>query len=418
MALSGCGGGQPSASEITTSDGDVTLNIEWWGGDARMRATQEVVEAFEKAHPNIHVEMQYSDWSGYRDKLATQVAGGNAPDIMQMDELYLASYASQGSLLDLDSVSQWLDMGKMAKSVKDAGQYDGKQYAATIATAPFALCVNMDILNELGLSLPDNTDSWTWDEFEAFEKQIVAKSNGEIIGAGTLPAGDGLQIWALQHGEFAFKDGKVGMSENTLAQWLRKSKEYTENGISGTPDRWAEEQAATLEQSEFGRGKQAMKFFTAMQISQYAKAVGTDNLTLVHIPQDKPGKAMYMKPSQFWCISSESEHPAEAAMLVDYLINNADAGKILGTERGLPSNNAIREELKASASALDKKAFDYVDSIQDDLTDTAPDVTPNGGSDFKNIGMRYQQLVVFGSSTPEQAAKDMINEINSAIASA
>lgn len=101
-------------------------------------------------------------------------------------------------------------------------------------------------------------------------------------------------------------------------------------------------------------------------------------------------------------------------MLVDYLINNEEAGKILGTERGIPGNNTIREALAESTTGTDKKALEFQDVIEDKLGD-APEITPNGGSDVMNVIKRYEQNVAFGDKTAAQAAKEMIAELQASI---
>ena len=129
---------------VVPAKGDVTIRLNWWGGDARIKATEKAVKGFEKEHPNIHVDTEYADWTGYWDKLAVQSAGGNAPDVMQMDELYLAFYGSMDALLDLNKTSKYLDLSTMDKSLKTMGQVEGKQVAAPAATSQYGVIVNND----------------------------------------------------------------------------------------------------------------------------------------------------------------------------------------------------------------------------------------------------------------------------------
>jgi multiple sugar transport system substrate-binding protein len=68
LALTGCGGSSPVAS-----DGTVTLRFSWWGSDVRHKMTEKLIAAFEAENPNIKIKGEYGDWSGYWDKLATQV---------------------------------------------------------------------------------------------------------------------------------------------------------------------------------------------------------------------------------------------------------------------------------------------------------------------------------------------------------
>ena len=91
LSLTACGGGSPSQS----ADGTVELRFSWWGSDKRAQVTQEAIDAFEAENPNIKIKPEYGDWSGYWDKLATQVAANDAPDIIQMDEKFITEYSSR-----------------------------------------------------------------------------------------------------------------------------------------------------------------------------------------------------------------------------------------------------------------------------------------------------------------------------------
>lgn len=399
---------------VVPAKGDVTIRLNWWGGDARIKATEKAVKGFEKEHPNIHVDTEYADWIGYWDKLAVQSAGGNAPDVMQMDELYLAFYGSMDALLDLNKTSKYLDLSTMDKSLKTMGQVEGKQVAAPAATSQYGVIVNNDLLDSLDLTLPD-TDHWTWDEFGDFAKQVSDKSGGKIIGAIAPDNGYGLQLWARQHGESLFKGNTVAISPETLASFLQLPADWAKNGIEGSAERWSENTAATLNDTDFGKDKQAMMIAQATQITPYAEAAGTDNMTLVQLPQITPGeRTMYLKPGMYWAISSGTQHPAEAAMLVDYLINDKNVGTILGTERGIPANNDIRKMLAKDAIGTDRTALDFVDEIQPTLGQS-PSITPNGASELGKTIVRYQQDVVFGKRKALDAAKAMIAELQESI---
>lgn len=424
MCLTGCGSSVSDSTAgktaaVTPAKGKVSLTIDWWGADSRVKVTEQAIQAFESKHPNITVETQYSDWSGYWDKLATNSAGGNAPDIMQMDELYLASYASQGSLFDMDRVSNYLNLNHMDSSLRGMGKVNGKQYAAPISSTPLGIVVNMDVLSKLGLNLPD-TKHWTWDDLISFAKEVTTKSNGQITGIAPLNNGMGLQIWARQNNEQLFNENKVSISEKTLSSFLKMSYDWThgKNPISGTADHLSEQASGTTDQSDLATNKAAMGFTQATQITVYSKAAGTDNMKLVPIPQMKANeKASYLKPGMYWTISAKSKHPAEAAMLVDFLINNKTAGKILGTERGIPSNNDIRKELAGTSTGVQRQTLDFPTLIAKTIG-KSPAVTPNGASDLDKIIARYSQDVAFGKRSADDAAKSMKKEIQDNINSA
>jgi len=416
MALAGCGGGgAASSNEIKESEGNVTLTMNYWGGDARIKRTEQVIEAFEKANPNITVELANSDWTGYWDKITTSVAGGNAPDVIQMDEMYLSSYGSNGSLLDLSKVDTWLKFDGLDKSTADMGKVNGIQYAIPQSTTGLALALNLDLLDKLGIEVPSNTDTWTWDDLEAFQKEIYTKSNGEIQGTIMCNNGYMLTLWARQHGEDLFKDGKVAISEQTLQALFDRTTSMIDTAFGGNKEVWSEQTGATMNETLFGTQKAAILLTQSTQVTPYANAAGTQNMTLVPIPSDSSSsKWEYAKPGMYWSISAKSEHPAEAAKLVDYLVNSEEAGKILGTERGIPANNKVRKMLAEEAAGTDKLALEFTDTIADSLGD-APEITPNGASDIQNVLTRYMQDVVFGKISSADAAKDMIAKVQTEI---
>lgn len=104
-----CSGGatdtSSSSGEASGSEGDssgkIELRMTWWGSQTRHDLTTKVIQLFEEKHPGITIKPEYSGWDGYFDKLTTQVAGSNAPDIIQMDYAFLTDFARRGALLDL-----------------------------------------------------------------------------------------------------------------------------------------------------------------------------------------------------------------------------------------------------------------------------------------------------------------------------
>ena len=60
------------------------MRLIFWGGQGRADRTFGVTDLFETATGN-KIEGEFLAWNDYWPKLATQTAGGNAPDIIQMD---------------------------------------------------------------------------------------------------------------------------------------------------------------------------------------------------------------------------------------------------------------------------------------------------------------------------------------------
>ncbi|HPZ50909.1 MAG TPA: extracellular solute-binding protein, partial [Propionibacteriaceae bacterium] len=123
------------------SAGPVTLRFTWWGNDLRNKLTNQVIELFMQKHPTIKIAPEPTEWNAYWDKLATQVAGGNAPDVIQHDESQIAAYGSRGNLLEL-TTQKVLDLSTMDAKVLDTGKVGGKVYGAPVGIAVFSVAVN------------------------------------------------------------------------------------------------------------------------------------------------------------------------------------------------------------------------------------------------------------------------------------
>ena len=79
--LAACGPNAPGGSGA--SDG-AALRFAWWGNAKRDELTKTALETYSAAHDGAAVSPETTDWSSYWDKLATQVAGGDVPDVLQM----------------------------------------------------------------------------------------------------------------------------------------------------------------------------------------------------------------------------------------------------------------------------------------------------------------------------------------------
>jgi multiple sugar transport system substrate-binding protein len=413
LVLPACGSGG-SNSDLGLSDKPVTLRFTWWGSDARHQRTQQVIELFQKEHKNITVKGEFKDWNGYWESLATTVAANDAPDVMQMDELYLASYAERGALLDLSTASKYLKTADFDPNALATGKVDGKQYAVPVGLSAYSIVVNTDLLAQYGAQLPDDS-SWTWDDLKTIGAQISKASGGKVTGVQSwgFDAG-GVNIWARQAGASLYDEkGKVVIAPAVLAEYWSYLADLAKTGIAPPPSVTIERASAGLDQSGTATNSSVFATWWNTQLTSLTEASG-QNLKLLKLPGEAQAKSpgAYYKPSMFWSVSSRSKHPAEAALFVDFLANSEAAANVLLTDRGVPANNKIRAMIAPQLTESDKAAAAYLDTIK---VGPAPRVTPNGASSIEAILKRHTEAVLFGRATPEQAAAAFIKELQAEI---
>lgn len=413
LALPACGSGG-SNSDLELSDKPVTLRFTWWGSDARHQRTQQVIELFQKEHKNITIKGEFKDWNGYWESLATTVAANDAPDVIQMDELYLASYAERGALFDLSTASKHLKTADFDPNALATGQVGSKQYAVPVGLTVYSMVANTDLLAQYGAQLPDDS-SWTWDDLKTIAAQISKASGGKVTGVQSwgFDAG-GVNIWARQAGASLYDEkGKVVIPPAVLASYWSYLADLAKEGIAPPPSVTIERASAGLDQSGTATNSSVFGTWWNTQLTSLTKASG-QNLKLLKLPGEAQSKSpgAYYKPSMFWSVSSRSKHPAEAALFVDFLANSEAAANVLLTDRGVPANNKIRAMIAPQLTETDKAAVAYLDSVK---VGQAPRVTPNGASSIEAILKRHTESVLFGRSTPEGAAAAFIKELQAEI---
>jgi multiple sugar transport system substrate-binding protein len=421
LALTACASGTPTeepATGPTLSDEPVTLTFTWWGNDVRHEITQQLIEAFEAEHDNITIEPQYTDWAGYWDKLATTVAAGDAPDIIQMDEKQLSTYAANGVLLDLGTLGNQLPTGDFPGSVLGTGALDGTQYGIPVGINTYTYMANTDLLDSLGIELPDD-ETWSWDDLNEIAEEVTSKSGGAVIGSQSWGFEDGgLNNWLRQHGESLYaEDGspEVAASEKTLAAWWQNLLDVTEAGGTPDPSATIERESAGLAESFTATNQSAFGPWWSNQVAALRSASGQTLVPLMVPTTDEgEGTAAYYKPSMFWSASAKTEHPAEVALFLDFLSNSEEAADLLLAERGVPANEKIREYITPKLGEVDQEVVAFLDEIAPRVGD-APPATPPGGGAIETIIDQHTQKVLFGELTPADAAKSFIKELQRAL---
>ncbi|MCU1439157.1 MAG: sugar transporter substrate-binding protein [Rhodoglobus sp.] len=418
IALTACSGGGQAAptAQPTLSSDPVTISFAWWGNDARAEATLKIIDAFEAKYPNITVEPQGTDFASYFDKLATQTAGGSTPDAMQMQDVYLRTYANNGTLLDLDSVNSILDESGYSDSALSTGKIDDTLYALPVSLSAQAMFVNERILKASGVKLPDD-DTWTWDDFADFAKKISDAGNGAYYGADITRAFGPAQLedWARQSGDQTFDaDGDLVIKKETLSSYFQFYLDLQNSG-AGQPA------AQTVENWNGGQtsypsmtGNAATVSLAFNWIAQLTTATGDPFLILKTPTKDGEPPATFNRANFYWSISSKSKHPAEAALFLNFFVNDPAAIELTGTERGLPVNTTALDLLQPNLSDNDKAQLEYADRIKDFVG--APYIVPPASSTTVDAMLQtYVEAVLFEQQTPDEAADGFIKDMQAAI---
>jgi len=169
---SGAGGG----------GGDVTITFANFSGSGdNEKHLTAMKEAFEKANPNIKVEIESIGYGDYFTQMQTRVASDSAPDAYELNYENFVSYAKKGVLLDIGPMFEktGFDRSSLNEQALNAFQTDGVQYGMPASFSNVVLIYNKELFQKAGAELP--ADDWTWADMDAAAKKIRALGD-DIFG--------------------------------------------------------------------------------------------------------------------------------------------------------------------------------------------------------------------------------------------
>ncbi len=394
-----------------------TVNILWWGSQTRHDLTVKLIEKFEELNPDIDVVMDYSDWSGYWTKLPAQVAGGQTPDVFQMDYAYLSQYAENGVLAELDSyiADGSLDMSDVSENVLASGQVNGKTYAISTGTNAPAMLYRKDILDELGLTLPMNP---TMSEYTA-----VAKAVYEATGLRDTYVTDcsavilrihlrnyGLNLYNEDATALGFDDPKY------LVNMWKLALQAQEEGWGLMPG-----EAAAVTAFDSMVVDAWSRFQNSNELQAYRDATGKD-IGMVMLPSmdDATTPALFLKPAMFWCVGADSENKEAAVRFINFFTNSPECFDIVGIERAVPISAKMREYVAPSLNETSQEVAAYIDFVsQPGMTSPLMNADPAVASTVSELLDQYSEQVRYGMADDlEATARQFMDEANAILAEA
>ena len=153
------------------------LRMSWWGGDSRHTATQEALKICGAKYGHT-IQPEFSGWSGFQEKFATQMAGATEADILQINWPWLPLFSKQGDgFADLNQFAGTIDLTQWSEADLAAGTIDGKLNGLNISTTGRVMFFNKTQFDRAGLPIPK-----TWDDLIA-----AAPVFHEKLGADHYP---------------------------------------------------------------------------------------------------------------------------------------------------------------------------------------------------------------------------------------
>ncbi|MCL2736717.1 MAG: extracellular solute-binding protein [Propionibacteriaceae bacterium] len=406
--------GQADAQQAASTE-KVELHFTWWGDDTRAQLTQNAIDAFEALYPNITIVGEPGVMDGYFDKLATRFAGGTSPDVMTLGGSYPLDYAANGSIINMCDAANNMDLAPFGENILANSKYKGGIYGVPTGGNTLTMLANPAVFQAAGVALPDD-DTWTWEQFVTIAGQITAGTPDGTYGA-EMNINSLMGSYVAQRGDSVYSDDgtTVTMPASDLTDYWNMELALQANSGMPTPEIHQETVGVSPELSLMGQGKSGMIASYDNQLQAYATAAGGD-LKMLRLP----GESEYaqagatMNPSQYFAISSQSKHPVEAQIFVNWMVNSLTAGPILGTSRGMPINTDVRDAIQGTFTPLQQQQSDYMTRVLAHATGTY-NPQPAGASIAQDLNKELDSKVLFKTETPDQAAQEWITRMQASL---
>ncbi|UFU06701.1 ABC transporter substrate-binding protein [Ruania halotolerans] len=412
--LAGCrrGGGNEGGSGEPGASG--TLQFTWWGNEVRNANTTEALDAYMEENSGVTVEPQPGEWASYWDRLATQTAGGTAPDIIQMDMAYISEYGQRGALLDLAEYGA--DTENFIEGTVGSGIIEDTLYGVNAGINTPTVMINPEIFEAAGVDIPDDT-TWTWEDWH--DIAVAISDSGEAIGSSAIISNDAMfSAWLRQQGKELFVEGnQIGFTVDDARAWFGMQQQWSDDGAIPSASQIEEDSSKPLDQQDFIVGRTAMSMIWSNQLEAVETSGGSER-QLLRFPSIDGSAAQRMawyKASMLWSASATTEDPEGAVALINWWMNSMTAAEIELAERGIPPNGEISAAIRPNLSGAQQRVSEFIEAIEPELADT-PIAPPPGGGQFGTIMARHGNDMLFGNASAADAAQQFVDELTAALA--
>lgn len=412
--LACCGFG---AMPVAHSADQVELRFAWWGGKARNQATLKALDAFEAKYPNIKVKAEYTGWDGFYSRLTTQINSNTEADVIQTNWNWLTLLSKTGDgFYDLNKLSQPIGLDQFSPAALASTTVNGKVNAIPVSANVMLFYYNAATWQKAGVPLPK-----CWDDLLK-AGPIFKEKLGDNYYPLILTEQDSLLLlnsWVYQGNQKPMVDEKtrkLGWNHDDLVQAFTFYRQLV--AAHTVPD------ARTM--ASYGKGvAYEMKpwlngewggiyNWNVMYTAESQNLSNPADLVMGDYPMREGAKdaGQFNKTALMFSISKNTRHPQEAALLINFLMNEKDGVVPVGLERGVPLSKAGAQILR------DAGLLKEDDPVLTGLTQSAS--LPNHAKalpyledpQFTALFLAALQSIDYGKATVDQAATRFEEQAN------
>lgn len=304
----------------TTAQAETLKLVEVITSPERTEVLKGMVDEFTAQNPGVEVEIVSVPWGQAFETVATMIAGGDIPDVIEMPDTWQALYADK--LLPLDErIAGWADGSTLTQKTIDMGKLaNGEMTMIPYGFYLRAMFYNKKLLAEAGVAEPPKTMA----EFMA-ASEAVSKLEGKYgycLRGGPGGTNGWIMMAAVMNGsnEFFTADGQSRINEPGSVEGIQFLMDLYQKGYAPKDSvNWGFNEIV----AGFYSGTCAFLDQDPDALIAIAERMPAEDFAVIPMPVGPSGKAFPTIGFAGWSIFDSTENPDDAWKLVAHLSSPA-----------------------------------------------------------------------------------------------
>lgn len=405
FGLAACSSQGSGGSGSNSGSGTITLTEEdYYTSGTANTFWNAAFAAYHKLHPNVIIKRTPVPAQGYVPHLLNQAGAGSMPNLVMIDNPYVAQFAKAGALMPLQQIGS-VNTTDISSSLLHDGQYQGTLYAIPPYTNTIAIFYNKKMFAAAHLSPPT-----TWAQMIADAKTLTnSKTYGFVV---SLPAANGTAFWSFA--PFLWSNAGPNATKNIASpQAVAALNVFAQMARDGSMPKDVVSWTNSQDVEYFETGKAAMDLQGSWNIPSFNSTKGL-SYGVAQIPTRVAGQKLLVPTGgETFAIShsgTTAQQQAALAFLQWLMSPQEDAQAAVQVGGLVPTVNS------AVSQALPQEDPTSMQPFVTELQGGGTERTQYVGTAYFNIADTIGNAIdaaVTGQSTPQQALNAIAGTVQS-----
>lgn len=307
MVMGTMGGFSVSAAD----EEPVTITFGYWGDTAEAEMKTALANAYMELHPNVTIQMEYTDGAGYLTKMQTWMTSNSVPDVFGLANDHFFQWKGNDVFEDLapyieaDGLASEWDMDALRATYGD-GENNEKIVATPFVTKTFAMAYNKDLFDRAGIEYP--AEDWTVEDMIAAAEAITALSTDDekIYGIrwGVRPP----EFYRNLYGDMMYDMYSYEMNVEGNEKFKAAVELFADTISAGlSPD----ETSGAISTGGFETGMYGMQLSATWDIATFQSMIGDNfawDVQMLPYNTEFDTRMLTTLRSNGWCMNSSAEN--------------------------------------------------------------------------------------------------------------